>query len=84
MSTKHTYIARPGSYQLTSSGTSELIKHRPQYSGCNCFQSLQTCTSYSYGFSPDFLKANGATERAVRTIKDLLNESDDPYLAILA
>ena len=42
-----------------------------------------------YGFthttsSPPFPQASGTAERAVRTIKDLLNKNDDLYLAILA
>ena len=56
----------------------------PQYSAA-VFKEFAT----QYGFthttsSPQFPQANGAAERAVRTIKDLLNKSDDPYLAILA
>ena len=40
-----------------------------------------------YGFfcttsSPQFPGANGAAKIAVRTLKDPLNKSDDPYLAI--
>ena len=41
---------------------------------------------YSFTYttsSPQFSQANGAAKRAVRTIKDLLNKSGDPYLAVL-
>ena len=42
-----------------------------------------------YGFqhklsSPRYAKSNGEVERAVQTVKNLLNKSHDPYLALLA
>ena len=56
----------------------------PQYSAA-LFKSF----SEQYGFthvtsSPKFPQANGAADRAVRTVKGLLNKSDDQYLAMLA
>ena len=56
----------------------------PQYSSA-IFKTF----AKQYGFthntsSPQFPQANGAAERAVCIIKDLLNKNDDPYLAILA
>ena len=42
-----------------------------------------------YGFthttsSPQYPQENEAAEHAVCTVKDLLNKSEDPYLAIIA
>ena len=55
----------------------------PQYSAA-LFKSF----SEQYGFthvtsSPKYPQANSAAERAVRTVKGLLNKSDDPYIAML-
>ena len=50
----------------------------PQYSATVC---KEFATQYSFTHttsSPQFPQANGAAERAVRTIKDLLKKSDDP------
>ena len=55
----------------------------PQYSAA-VFKEFATQYSFTHTTSsPQFPQANGAAERAVRTIKDLLKKSDDPYLAIL-
>ena len=55
----------------------------PQYSAA-VFKEFTTQYCFTQTISsPQFTQANGAAERALCTIKDLLNKSDDPYLAIL-
>lgn len=56
----------------------------PQYSATS-FKEFANLYDFTHTTSsPLFPQANGAADRAVRTIKDFLNKSDDPYLAILA
>jgi transposase InsO family protein len=60
-----------------------LSDNGPQYSAAEF-----TMFSKQYGFnhstsSPGHASGNGAAERAVRTIKELLKGSGDPYLALL-
>lgn len=55
----------------------------PQYSAAS-FNNF----AKEYGFthitsSPRYPQANGAAERAVKTVKELLDKNDDPYLAML-
>ena len=55
----------------------------PQYSS----QEMKDFAS-SYGFiqvtsSPHYPQSNGLAERMVRTMKELLKKSEDPYLALL-
>ena len=55
----------------------------PQYSAA-VFKEFSTQDGFTHIISsPQFPQANGAAERAVCAIKDLLNKSDDRYLAIL-
>ena len=56
----------------------------PQFSAA-----LYSNFAQSYGFdhitsSPYFLQSNGEAERAVGTIKRLLNKEEDPYMSLLA
>ena len=56
----------------------------PQYSA-----SVFKLFAEEYGFkhitsSPKYPQANGAAERAVKTVKQLLEKNSDPYLAMLA
>ena len=72
------FFARHGIPQIVVSDNG------PQYSAA-LFKEFANQYGFSHSTSsPLYPQANGAAERAVRTIKDLLNKSDDPYLAILA
>ena len=61
-----------------------LSDNGPQYSS----QEMKDFAS-SYGFiqvtsSPHYQQSNGLAERMVRTMKELLKKSEDPYLALLS
>ena len=62
---------------------SVMSENGPQYSA-----SLLSNFAKEYGFthitsSPRYPQANGAADRAVKTVKELLDKNDNPYLALL-
>ena len=70
-------FARPGIPE------SVMSDNGPQYSATT-FSNF----AREYGFShitssPKYPQANGAAERAVKTVKELLDKNDDPYLTLL-
>ena len=56
----------------------------PQYASDAYATFAKDYQFYHFTSSPYFAHSNGEAERAVGTIKNLLKESDDPYLALLA
>ena len=73
-------FARHGTPETVISGNG------PQYSVALFKLFSEQCGFTHVTSSPIYPQANGAAERAVRTVKGLLNKSDayDPYLAVLA
>ena len=56
----------------------------PQYSSQE-FADFATAYSFSHiTSSPHYPQSNGHTERAVKTVKGLLKDSEDPYLSLLS
>jgi len=56
----------------------------PQYSSKEFKQFAQNYGFQSVTSSPTYPRANGAAERMVKTIKAILEKSEDPYLGLLA
>ena len=57
--------------------------NRPQFDSAE-FQGF--CSGYNFTHTtsiPNYSKSNGFIERGVKTVKKLLQKSDDPYLALL-
>ena len=56
----------------------------PQFSSSQFSQFTKEFHIHHVTSSPCYLQANGEAERAVQTVKGLLNRSEDPYMALLA
>ncbi|XP_036435970.1 uncharacterized protein K02A2.6-like isoform X1 [Colossoma macropomum] len=67
-------------------GIPEIVRsdNGPQFAS-DCFRRFAQDWGFSHvTSSPHFPQSNGEAERAVRTIKNLLKKSSDPYLALMA
>jgi len=56
----------------------------PQFISSEMSQFSSTYGFYHITSSPHYHQSNGQAERAIRTVKALLNKSADPYLALLS
>ena len=67
-------------------GLPELVisDNGPQYSSEEFKQFAQAYGFQSVTSSPKYPRANGAAERMIKTIKNILKKSTDPYLGLLA